>query len=197
MQCGNAVTIGRLHYFEGNIGMALGPPGGPLAHRHTGCKRDSQDRGCRLADGALRIRRPLIRHEAKGYAVGMSTTKTPQLLKPATAAQKLGVFLPAAPPEFQSNGITREQLNALLETPPEWVVELRLHGPHPRQIVAGKLGVSTSGLARAGVTEALTTLEIKELLADPPEWLVRERATQAAVREEQRTLRERKAAQAR
>jgi Family of unknown function (DUF5997) len=127
----------------------------------------------------------------------MSTTKTPQLLKPATAAQKLGVFLPATPQEFQATGITRDQLNALLETPPEWVVELRLHGPHPRQIVAGKLGVSTSGLARAGVTEALTTLEIKELLADPPEWLVRERATQAAVREEQRRVRERKAAQAR
>jgi len=126
----------------------------------------------------------------------MSSAKSPQSLKPATAAQKLGVFLPATPEEFQSAGVTREQLNELLESPPEWLVELRLHGPHPRQIVAGKLGISTSGLARAGITEALTTLEIKELLADPPEWLVRERATQAAVREEQRRVRERDAERA-
>ncbi len=123
----------------------------------------------------------------------MTSAKSPQTLKPATAAQKLGVFLPATPEEFRSGAITREQLNELLATPPEWLVELRLHGPHPRPIVAGKLGVSASGLARSGVTEALTTLEIKELLADPPEWLVRERATQAEVRAEQRRIRERDA----
>ncbi|HEY1532105.1 MAG TPA: DUF5997 family protein [Galbitalea sp.] len=123
-------------------------------------------------------------------------TKSPQTLKPATAAQKLGVYLPATPASFQSTPLTRAQLNDLLETPPEWLVELRLHGPHPRPIVAGKLGVSTSGLARAGITEALTTEEIKELLADPPEWLVRERATQAAVREEQRRVKERNVARA-
>jgi hypothetical protein len=121
----------------------------------------------------------------------MSTAKSPQTMKPATAAQKLGVYLPATPEDFQSKPVTREQLGELLESPPEWVVELRLNGPHPRQIVAGKLGVSTSGLARAGITEALTTAEIKELLVSPPEWLVRERATQAGVREEQRQLRER------
>ncbi|MDQ1542370.1 MAG: hypothetical protein QOK08_8 [Actinomycetota bacterium] len=112
-------------------------------------------------------------------------------MKPATAAQKLGVYLPATPEDFQAKPVTREQLGELLESPPEWVVELRLNGPHPRQIVAGKLGVSTSGLARAGITEALTTAEIKKLLVSPPEWLVRERATQAGVREEQRQLRER------
>jgi hypothetical protein len=122
------------------------------------------------------------------------TTKSPQTLKPATAAQKLGVYLPATPEEFQTTSLTREQLNELLENPPEWLTELRLHGPHPRPIVAGKLGVSASGLARAGIVEALTTQEIKELLVDPPEWLVRERATQAAVREEQRRVRERNAA---
>jgi hypothetical protein len=121
----------------------------------------------------------------------MSTAKSPQTMKPATAAQKLGVYLPATPEDFQAKPVTREQLGELLESPPEWVVELRLNGPHPRQIVAGKLGVSTSGLARAGITEALTTAEIKELLVSPPEWLVRERATQAGVREEQRQLRER------
>ena len=98
------------------------------------------------------------------------------------------------PADLQVTAITREQLNELLATPPEWLTELRLHGPHPRLIVAGKLGVSASGLARAGIVEALTTQEIKELLADPPEWLVRERATQAAVREEQRRVKERNAA---
>jgi hypothetical protein len=123
-------------------------------------------------------------------------TKSPQTLNPSTAAQKLGVYLPAMPSELQTTPMTREQLNSLLETPPDWLAELRLHGPHPRQIVAGKLGVSASGLARAGVTEALTTQEIKELLQDPPEWLVRERATQAAVREEQRRVKERNAARA-
>ncbi|MCU1470684.1 MAG: hypothetical protein JWQ39_1833 [Glaciihabitans sp.] len=117
-------------------------------------------------------------------------------MKPATAAQKLGIYLPAAPEAFQTASVTREQLNALLESPPEWLVELRLNGPHPRQIVAGKLGVSASGLARAGVTDALTTAQIKELLVAPPEWLVRERATQAAVREEQRRVRERNAERA-
>jgi hypothetical protein len=126
----------------------------------------------------------------------MSSEKSKQTMKPATAAQKLGVYLPATPAEFQESAITRDELNQLLETPPEWVVELRLNGPHPRQVVAGKLGVSTSGLARGDVTDALTTAQIKTLLAAPPEWLVRERATQAAVREEQRRVKERNAARA-
>ena len=126
----------------------------------------------------------------------MSSEKSKQTMKPATAAQKLGVYLPATPAEFQESEITRDELNQLLESPPEWVIELRLNGPHPRQVVAGKLGVSTSGLARGDVTDALTTAQIKALLAAPPEWLVRERATQAAVREEQRRVKERNAARA-
>jgi hypothetical protein len=126
----------------------------------------------------------------------MSSEKSPQSLKPATAAQKLGILLTAAPVEFQEQPITRAQLNALLESPPEWLVELRLHGPHPKQIVAGKLGVSASGLARAGVTEPLTTVEIKELLVDPPQWLVQERAVQAGVREEQKRVKARNAERA-
>lgn len=116
-------------------------------------------------------------------------------MKPATAAQKLGVFLPATPEDFQSTPVTRSQLNELLESPPEWLVELRRTGPHPRSVVAGKLGVSNAGLARGGITEALTTEQITELLQAPPEWLVRERATQAAVRDEKARLRE-KAAEA-
>jgi hypothetical protein len=109
-------------------------------------------------------------------------------MKPATAAQKLGIYLPAAPEEFQNATVTRAELSELLANPPKWIVMLRLNGPHPRQIVASKLGVSASGLARGGVTEALTTAEIQELLASPPAWLVRERATQAGVREEQKRI---------
>lgn len=105
-------------------------------------------------------------------------------MKPATAAQKLGIYLPAAPTEFQGSPVSRSALAELLESPPEWLVTLRKNGPHPRHIVAGKLGVSNSGLARAGVTDALTTAEITALLQDPPAWLVQERATQAQVREQ-------------
>ena len=105
-----------------------------------------------------------------------------QLLKPETAAKKLGIYLPAAPESLRSEPVTRVQLNALLADPPEWLATLRREGPHPRSEVAHKLGVSNSGLARAGVTDALTTAEIKALLAAPPAWLVEERARQAAVR---------------
>jgi Family of unknown function (DUF5997) len=126
----------------------------------------------------------------------MSSAKSSQTMKPATAAQKLGIYLPAAPKEFQETPLTRDEFDKLNAEPPTWLVELRADGPHPRSVVAGKLGVSASGLARAGVTEALTTFEIKEMLADPPEWLVRERATQAAVREEQIRVKERDRARA-
>jgi hypothetical protein len=51
-------------------------------------------------------------------------------------------------------------------------------------VVAQKLNVSISGLARGGVEEALTTAEITALLQAPPAWLVTERATHAAVRAE-------------
>ncbi|WP_374946210.1 DUF5997 family protein [Agreia sp.] len=114
----------------------------------------------------------------------MTPAKSPQTMKPATAAKKLGVLLEATPDEFQQGTVTRTELDELLSTPPEWVVQLRQTGPHPRQIIASKLGVTISGLARGGVTEPLTTAEIHDLLANRPEWLVRERATQAEVRRE-------------
>jgi hypothetical protein len=117
-------------------------------------------------------------------------------MKPETAAKKLGVYLPATPEEFRSNPVTREQLNELLATPPEWLVELRKNGPHPRTEVARKLGVSVSGLARAEMNDAaLTTAEITALLEAPPAWLVTERATQAEVRAENTRINERKAGQ--
>lgn len=105
-------------------------------------------------------------------------------MKPATAAKKLGVYLEATPAEFQEGVVTRDELNALQADPPEWLRELRSNGPHPRPVVAAKLGVSISGLARGGVTEALTTEQIEALKQESPEWLQKERATQAEVRKE-------------
>lgn len=110
-------------------------------------------------------------------------------MKPSTAASKLGVHLPATPPEFQSSPITRSELDALRADPPQWLIDLRRNGPFPREVVAQKLGVSRSGLARAGITEALDAEQIGALLADPPEWLVRERETHRAVLAENARLR--------
>ncbi|SDH25656.1 hypothetical protein SAMN04515691_2515 [Leifsonia sp. 98AMF] len=117
-------------------------------------------------------------------------------MKPATAAKKLGIYLPAAPDDFRDREISRTELDALNAEPPEWLQTLRAEGPHPRDVVARKLGVSNSGLARGGVTEALTTAQIKDLLADPPQWLVDERATQAAVRAENARVKQRDAERA-
>ncbi len=117
-------------------------------------------------------------------------------MKPETAAKKLGVLLQATPDDFRSTPMTRTAFDALRTDPPEWLEHLRRVGPHPRPVVAAKLGVSVSGLARAGVDEPLTTDEIKQLLETMPEWLVRERATQAAVRAENVRVKEQRAARA-
>ncbi|MFC9427848.1 DUF5997 family protein [Streptomyces sp. NPDC056987] len=109
---------------------------------------------------------------------------TVQTMKPATAAKKLGVYLEATPAEFQEGVVSRNELNALQADPPEWLSTLRRTGPHPRPVVAAKLGVSIAGLARGGVTDPLTTEEIDALKEENPDWLVRERATQAEVRKE-------------
>ena len=116
-----------------------------------------------------------------GYGVRVSQS---QSMKPETAAKKLGILLEAAPADFREGVVTRDELNVLLADPPEWLQVLRREGPHPRNVVAAKLGISNSGLARGGVTEPLTTAEIKAMLVAPPQWLVQERATQAAVRAE-------------
>ncbi|GAA3632262.1 DUF5997 family protein [Streptomyces chitinivorans] len=116
-------------------------------------------------------------------------------MKPATAAKKLGVYLEATPAEFREGVVSRAELDALQNDPPEWLRELRRDGPHPRPVVAAKLGVSNSGLARGGITEPLTTEQIEALKAENPEWLRKERATQAEVRREAARLKERKAEQ--
>ena len=96
-------------------------------------------------------------------------------MKPATAAKKLGIYLPATPETFQNSELSRVEFLELQSNPPEWLAELRRNGPHPRQVVAQKLGISTSGLARAGAADTMTTAEIKTLLETMPEWLVTER----------------------
>ncbi|MEU5980261.1 DUF5997 family protein [Streptomyces sp. NPDC047315] len=114
----------------------------------------------------------------------MTSRQSTQTMKPATAAKKLGVYLEATPAEFREGVVSRDELNALQADPPAWLRDLRREGPHPRPVVAAKLGISISGLARGGVTEALTTEQIEALKQESPEWLVRERATQAEVRKE-------------
>lgn len=111
-----------------------------------------------------------------------------QSMKPATAAKKLDVYLPATPAEFREHAITRDEVAALQADPPPWLQELRRNGPHPKNLVAAKLGVSISGLTRGGITEALTSEQIEALLEQNPDWLIAERATYQAMLAEQRRL---------
>ncbi|WP_105969368.1 DUF5997 family protein [Streptomyces geranii] len=120
----------------------------------------------------------------------MTTHQTSQTMKPATAAKKLGVYLQATPAEFQEGVVTRAELTALQADPPAWLRDLRRDGPHPRPVVASKLGVSIAGLARGGVTEALTTEQIDALKQEEPGWLRQERAVQVDVRKEAVRLKE-------
>jgi hypothetical protein len=127
----------------------------------------------------------------------MTSHHSTQTMKPATAAKKLGVYLEATPAEFREGVVSRDELNALQADPPEWLQELRRNGPHPRPVVAAKLGVSISGLARGGITEALTTEQIEALKQEAPEWLEKERATQAEVRKEAVRIKEKNAERSR
>ena len=118
----------------------------------------------------------------------MSKPKKSQVMKPSTAALKLDVYLPATPQEFQDGMVSREELDELQHNPPQWLADLRRDGPHPRNVVAARLRVSNSGLARGGITEPLTTAQIAALAADPPAWLIRERETHAENKREERRL---------
>ncbi|MFD5228438.1 DUF5997 family protein [Streptomyces qaidamensis] len=123
----------------------------------------------------------------------MTSHQNTQTMKPATAAKKLGVYLEATPADFREGVVSRAELNELQANPPQWLQELRRNGPHPRPVVAAKLGVSIAGLARAGVTEPLTTEQIEALKQEGPEWLERERATQAEVRKEAERIKKKNA----
>lgn len=120
-----------------------------------------------------------------------------QSMKPATAAKKLDVYLPATPAEFQENAITRAELAALQADPPQWLKDLRKNGPHPKNLVAAKLGVSIAGLTRGGVEKALTTEEIEALIEEKPDWLIIERESYQQVLREQRRIKALHADQAR
>ncbi|WP_093075917.1 DUF5997 family protein [Pseudonocardia oroxyli] len=109
----------------------------------------------------------------------MTRQRATQTMKAATAAKKLGVLLDATPAQFRDGVVSRDELDALQADPPQWLRELRRDGPHPRQVVADRLGVSISGLARAEITEPLTTAQIAALKEEQPEWLRRERSTRA------------------
>ena len=126
----------------------------------------------------------------------MTSPKTPQTMKPATAAKKLGVYLEATPAQFQEGVVSRDELNALQTDPPEWLRDLRRDGPHPRPVIAAKLGITIGGLARGGVTDPLTTEQVEALKAEGPEWLAQERAVQAEVRKETARLKAEKAEKA-
>jgi len=120
-----------------------------------------------------------------------------QSMKPATAAKKLDVYLPATPATFQDNPITRAELAALQADPPQWLQDLRKNGPHPKNLVAAKLGISIAGLARGSVGDALTTEQINELIEEKPPWLIAERESYQAVLTEQRRLKALRAEQVR
>ncbi|OBF18914.1 DUF5997 family protein [Mycobacterium sp. ACS4331] len=120
-----------------------------------------------------------------------------QSMKPATAAKKLDVYLPATPAEFQANAITRAELEALQADPPQWLKDLRRNGPHPKNLVAAKLGISIAALARNEVGDALTTEEINQILEDNPEWLIAERESYQEVLREERRLKALRADKAR
>src|SRR3954454_17462497 len=119
----------------------------------------------------------------------MTRQRATQTMKPATAAKKLGVLLDATPAEFRDGVVSRDELDALQANPPEWLRELRRNGPHPRQVVADRLGVSISWLARAETPEQLTTAQIAALKEEQPEWLRRERGTRANAQREEARLR--------
>ena len=112
------------------------------------------------------------------------THETPSgtAMRPVTAAKKLGIHLPATPQEFQVGAVTHAELRELQDNPPEWLQELRLHGPHPRAEVARKLGISITALKNNGMDQPLTSAEIKALLENQPDWLRKARASLAEER---------------
>ncbi|WP_342710572.1 DUF5997 family protein [Mycolicibacter sinensis] len=69
-----------------------------------------------------------------------------QSMKPATAAKKLDVYLPATPAEFQAGPITRSELAALQADPPQWLRDLRKNGPHPKNLVAAADEITAADL---------------------------------------------------
>ena len=183
-EAGGLLVLLDAHGLERQVGAPLAPGAQPLRGSHPRDVAEPQRHGSPNSSS------PPIGGTSEGIGYGVRVSQS-QSMKPETAAKKLGILLEAAPEEFRSGVVTRDELSALQSDPPEWLQVLRREGPHPRTVVAAKLGISNSGLARAGIDESLTTAEIKALLAAPPAWLVQERATQAAVRAEKVRVTER------
>ncbi|WP_235591292.1 MULTISPECIES: DUF5997 family protein [Corynebacterium] len=104
-------------------------------------------------------------------------------MRAQTAAKKLGIYLPATPEEFQNSAVSHTELRELQDNPPQWLVDLRLNGPHPRPVVAQKLGISVTSLKKNEFDRPMTTPEIKELLVEMPEWLAAARKAHAENRD--------------
>ncbi len=121
----------------------------------------------------------------EGAAEQARSKKSGPPMKPVTAAKKLGIYLPAAPHEFQETPLPHEDFIELQKNPPEWLQTLRREGPHPRPEVARKLGITITALKANDMDKPLTTAEIKNLLEDQPDWLRQARLSLAQQREEQ------------
>ncbi|MGB3772754.1 MAG: DUF5997 family protein [Rhodococcus sp. (in: high G+C Gram-positive bacteria)] len=123
----------------------------------------------------------------------MSQDVNSQTMKPLTAAAKLDIYLPAAPEEFRSQPISRGDLEKLRLDPPEWLTELWTVGPFPRDVVARKLGVTNTALARNDVSDSMTQSEIDALAGEEPQWLIKERENLAEVQREAIRIKEKEA----
>src|SRR5690606_21194602 len=118
---------------ERHVGQPLGPDAGPLRGRHPRRVREPEPLMIH-PDSLQRSKDP-----PRMTTLDLMTSpkpKTTQTMKPATAAKKLGILLSAAPAEFQEGVVSRDELNALQASPPEWLTDLRRNGPHPKQVVA-------------------------------------------------------------
>ncbi len=123
--------------------------------------------------------------QTEGAAKQAHSKKSGPPMKPMTAAKKLGIYLPAAPQEFQDTPLSHEEFVQHQTNPPEWLQTLRREGPHPRPEVARKLGITISALKANGMDKPLTTADIKALLEDQPDWLREARLSLAKQREGQ------------
>lgn len=150
--------------------------------------------GCGLV---IRCAGSRVIHSSNGIVTKV-TDASSTAMKPLTAAKKLGIYLPAAPEEFQNTALSREEFQALVHTPPQWLTDLRANGPHPKDVVAHKLRITIAALKRQGLDATpLTTAEIQAILDEGPEWLHTEQRTLATERQAQteaQQAKERKAA---
>ena len=122
----------------------------------------------------------------------MSKPKKSQVMKPATAALKLDVYLPATPQEFQEGWCPARSSTNCSAIRRSGSSTCAATVPIPATSSRPGCGCRTAGSPVAASPTPLTTAQIAALVADPPEWLIRERETHAETRREQQRLRERR-----